>query len=96
MFQFVEKRREMKADGRTDKELEESYCFLMTNSVKVGQLSSDVFIIKKTNSAFSIVYLILSLFFFLLLQLPVLCEKGLTVGRSKNTVLGNPSKGRRH
>ncbi|XP_023180983.1 protein TASOR-like [Xiphophorus maculatus] len=57
--EFVEKRREMKADGRTDKELEESYCFLMTNSVK----------------------------------LPVLCEKGLTVGRSKNTVLGNPSKG---
>ncbi|XP_016524392.1 protein TASOR-like [Poecilia formosa] len=60
--EFAEKRREMKADGRTDKELEESYCFLMTNSVK----------------------------------LPVLCEKGLTVGRSKNTVLGNPSKGRRH
>ncbi|XP_014827939.1 PREDICTED: protein TASOR [Poecilia mexicana] len=57
--EFAEKRREMKADGRTDKELEESYCFLMTNSVK----------------------------------LPVLCEKGLTVGRSKNTVLGNPSKG---
>ncbi|KAM4741337.1 protein TASOR [Anableps anableps] len=57
--EFVEKRREMKADGRTEKELEESYCFLLTNSVK----------------------------------LPVLCEKGLTVGQSKNTVLGNPSKG---
>ncbi|MEQ2269980.1 hypothetical protein XENORESO_013224 [Xenotaenia resolanae] len=58
--EFVEKRREMKADGRTDKELEESYCFLLTNSV----------------------------------ELPVLCEKGLTVGQSRNTVLGNPSKGR--
>ncbi|XP_047203621.1 protein TASOR isoform X4 [Girardinichthys multiradiatus] len=57
--EFVEKRREMKADGRTEKELEESYCFLLTNSV----------------------------------ELPVLCEKGLTVGQSRNTVLGNPSKG---
>ncbi|XP_036007474.1 uncharacterized protein LOC105938223 isoform X1 [Fundulus heteroclitus] len=57
--EFVEKRREMKADGRTDKELEESYCFLLTKSV----------------------------------ELPVLCEKGLTVGQSKSTLLGNPNKG---
>lgn len=35
MFQFVDKRREMKADGRTDKELEESYCFLLADSEKV-------------------------------------------------------------
>lgn len=35
VFQFVEKRREMKADGRTDKELDESYCFLLTDAVKV-------------------------------------------------------------
>lgn len=57
--EFVEKRREMKADGRTDKELEESYCFLLTNSV----------------------------------ELTALCEKGLNVGHSRNTMLGNPSKG---
>lgn len=36
VFQFVEKRREMKADGRTDKELEESYCFLLADAVKVS------------------------------------------------------------
>ncbi|XP_029286862.1 protein TASOR isoform X3 [Cottoperca gobio] len=58
--EFVEKRKEMKADGRTDKELEESYCFLSSvDSVK----------------------------------LPGLCEKGLLVGQSWITVLGNPSKG---
>ncbi|XP_038553930.1 uncharacterized protein tasora isoform X3 [Micropterus salmoides] len=33
--EFVDKRREMKADGRTDKELEESYCFLLADSEKV-------------------------------------------------------------
>ncbi|XP_075951683.1 protein TASOR isoform X1 [Anarhichas minor] len=57
--EFVEKRKEMKADGRTDKELEESYCFLLTDTVK----------------------------------LPLLCEKGLLVGQSRVTVLGNPIKG---
>ncbi|XP_010767434.1 protein FAM208A-like [Notothenia coriiceps] len=49
----------MKADGRTDKELEESYCFLLAENAK----------------------------------LPVLCEKGLQVGQSWITVLGNPTKG---
>ncbi|KAI3369721.1 hypothetical protein L3Q82_024567 [Scortum barcoo] len=57
--EFVEKRREMKADGRTDKELEESYCFLLADTVK----------------------------------LPWLSEKGLLVGQSRLTVLGNPHKG---
>ncbi|XP_074493745.1 protein TASOR isoform X2 [Sebastes fasciatus] len=57
--EFVEKRKEMKADMRTDKELEESYCFLLADAVK----------------------------------LPLLCEKGLHVGPSWVTVLGNPSKG---
>ncbi|XP_037534930.1 protein TASOR [Nematolebias whitei] len=57
--EFVEKRKEMKADGRTDKEMEESYCFLLTTSA----------------------------------QLPVLCEKGLTVGQSRITLLGDPRKG---
>ncbi|XP_077386782.1 protein TASOR-like [Festucalex cinctus] len=36
--EFVEKRREMKAEGRTDKELEESYCFLLTEEPKVARL----------------------------------------------------------
>ncbi|XP_023811111.1 protein TASOR isoform X1 [Oryzias latipes] len=57
--EFVEKRKEMKAEGRTEKELEESYCFLLANSE----------------------------------ELPLLCEKGLTVGHSGTTLLGNPSKG---
>ncbi|XP_031589390.1 protein TASOR isoform X3 [Oreochromis aureus] len=57
--EFVEKRKEMKAEGRTDKELEECYCFLLTDTQK----------------------------------LPLLCEKGLFVGQSWITVLGNPSKG---
>ncbi|XP_035796795.2 uncharacterized protein tasora isoform X2 [Amphiprion ocellaris] len=57
--EFVEKRKEMKADGRTEKELEESYCFLLTDALK----------------------------------LPLLCEKGLFVGQSWITLLGNPTKG---
>nr|XP_040059631.1 protein TASOR isoform X4 [Gasterosteus aculeatus aculeatus] len=36
--EFVEKRKEMKADGRTDKELEQSYCFLLADSVKLPLL----------------------------------------------------------
>ncbi|XP_077428923.1 protein TASOR [Vanacampus margaritifer] len=36
--EFVEKRKEMKAEGRTDKELEESYCFLLTEEAKVPWL----------------------------------------------------------
>nr|XP_015814187.2 uncharacterized protein tasora [Nothobranchius furzeri] len=57
--EFVEKRKEMKADGRTEKELEESYCFLLTT----------------------------------LTNLPALCEKGLVVGQSRITMLGDPGKG---
>ncbi|XP_055080704.1 protein TASOR isoform X2 [Periophthalmus magnuspinnatus] len=57
--EFVEKRKELKADGRTEKELEESYCFLLCDSFKLQRL----------------------------------CEKGLFVGQSKITVLGNPQKG---
>ncbi|XP_041835698.1 protein TASOR isoform X2 [Melanotaenia boesemani] len=57
--EFVEKRKEMKAEGRTDKELEESYCFLLTN----------------------------------FLELTSLCEKGLTLGQTRITVLGDPNKG---
>ncbi|KAM8867280.1 protein TASOR-like isoform 1-T1 [Synchiropus picturatus] len=33
--EFIEKRKEMKADGRTEKELEDSYCFLLTDSAKL-------------------------------------------------------------
>ncbi|XP_056130388.1 protein TASOR-like [Lampris incognitus] len=57
--EFVEKKKEMKTAGRTDKELEESYYFLLTDSVK----------------------------------LQLICEKGLTVGHSWITALGNPKKG---
>ncbi|XP_028285259.1 protein TASOR isoform X2 [Parambassis ranga] len=57
--EFVEKRKEMKTEGRMEKELEESYCFLLTDSVRVTQL----------------------------------CQKGLCVGPSWLTVLGDPNKG---
>uniref|UniRef100_A0A1A8MAS5 Family with sequence similarity 208, member Ab n=1 Tax=Nothobranchius pienaari TaxID=704102 RepID=A0A1A8MAS5_9TELE len=36
--EFVEKRKEMKADGRTEKELEESYCFLLTTLTNLPAL----------------------------------------------------------
>ncbi|XP_031218479.1 protein TASOR isoform X2 [Mastomys coucha] len=57
--EFTEKRRELKFDGRLDKELSESYAFLMVDRYQVQNI----------------------------------CEKGLQVGQSKITVLGNPSMG---
>ncbi|KAK2861669.1 hypothetical protein Q5P01_001202 [Channa striata] len=36
--EFVEKRKEMKTDGRTEKELEESYCFLLNDAEKLHSL----------------------------------------------------------
>ncbi|KAM9365564.1 protein TASOR-like [Pholidichthys leucotaenia] len=57
--EFVEKRKEMKTEGRTEKELEESYCFLLSDTAKLAAI----------------------------------CERGLLVGHSWVTVLGNPAKG---
>ncbi|KAM6979745.1 protein TASOR-like [Aplochiton taeniatus] len=57
--EFVEKRRELKLDGRTEKELEETHCFLLSDTLK----------------------------------LPWICDKGLSVGHSWITALGNPGKG---
>ncbi|KAI1892371.1 hypothetical protein AGOR_G00132670 [Albula goreensis] len=56
---FCEKRREMKQEGRTDSELQESYGFLLTDISK----------------------------------LPDICEKGLHVGHSRDSMLGNPAMG---
>lgn len=56
---FMEKRKELKQDGRTDKELSETFCFLLCDAQKVS----------------------------------VVCEKGLSVGSSWMSMLGNPSKG---
>ncbi|XP_050950543.1 protein TASOR isoform X6 [Labeo rohita] len=56
---FMEKRRELKQDGRTEKELSETFCFLLCDAQKVS----------------------------------VVCEKGLSVGSSWMSMLGNPSKG---
>ncbi|KAG7478149.1 hypothetical protein MATL_G00077410 [Megalops atlanticus] len=56
---FIEKRRELKQDGRTDKELLESYCFLLPEPSK----------------------------------LHLICEKGLSVGHTRITTLGNPAMG---
>uniref|UniRef100_A0A8D0GFN6 Transcription activation suppressor n=1 Tax=Sphenodon punctatus TaxID=8508 RepID=A0A8D0GFN6_SPHPU len=57
--EFTEKRRELKFEGRLDKELTESYAFLMVDRPQVQNI----------------------------------CEKGLQVGHSKITILGNPSMG---
>ncbi|XP_041802387.1 protein TASOR isoform X2 [Chelmon rostratus] len=57
--EFIEKRREMKQDGRTEQELTESYCFLYPDKSKLQWI----------------------------------CEKGLSVGHSRITTLGNPSVG---
>ncbi|XP_069383025.1 protein TASOR isoform X2 [Paralichthys olivaceus] len=57
--EFIEKRREMKQEGRTEQELTESYCFLFPDKAKLHWI----------------------------------CEKGLSVGHSKITTLGNPSVG---
>ncbi|XP_060713890.1 protein TASOR isoform X1 [Tachysurus vachellii] len=54
---FIEKRKELKQDGRADKELAESFCFLLSDKV------------------------------------PSVCEKGLSVGSSWMSLLGNSSKG---
>ncbi|XP_072305848.1 protein TASOR-like [Eucyclogobius newberryi] len=57
--EFVEKRREMKQEGRNEPELVESYCFLFPEKSKLQWI----------------------------------CEKGLSVGHSRITTLGNPSSG---
>ncbi|XP_071020796.1 protein TASOR-like isoform X2 [Oncorhynchus clarkii lewisi] len=57
--EFIEKRRELKQEGRTDPELVESYCFMFPDKSK----------------------------------LPLICEKGLSVGHSRITALGNPAMG---
>ncbi|XP_036389780.1 uncharacterized protein LOC118781041 isoform X2 [Megalops cyprinoides] len=57
--EFFEKKREMKQESRSDSELLESYCFLLTDSSKM----------------------------------PGICEKGLCVGHSRITTLGNPAMG---
>nr|XP_057908682.1 protein TASOR [Doryrhamphus excisus] len=57
--EFIEKRREMKQEGRTEQELTESYCFLCPDKSKLQWI----------------------------------CEKGLSVGHSKITTVGNPTVG---
>ncbi|XP_037133261.1 protein TASOR isoform X2 [Syngnathus acus] len=57
--EFIEKRREMKQEGRTEQELTESYCFLYPEKSKLQWI----------------------------------CEKGLSVGHSKITTVGNASMG---
>ncbi|XP_068188803.1 protein TASOR [Antennarius striatus] len=57
--EFIEKRREMKQEGRTEQEVTESFCFLYPDKSKLQWI----------------------------------CEKGLTVGHSRITTLGNPSVG---
>ncbi|XP_069795746.1 protein TASOR-like isoform X2 [Narcine bancroftii] len=57
--EYMEKRKEMRNEGRTEKELAESYAFLLLETS----------------------------------QVPTICEKGLSVGNSKVTILGNPAMG---
>ncbi|XP_058486895.1 protein TASOR isoform X3 [Solea solea] len=46
--EFVEKRREMKADGRTEKELEENYCFLLADAVRLPLLCENGLCVGQT------------------------------------------------
>lgn len=87
LHQFIEKRREMKQEGRTEQELSESFCFLYPDKSKVLSKAEISFV-----AAFSLTY---SKVLFLLwrLQLQWICEKGLAVGHSRITTLGNPSVG---
>ncbi|XP_067854856.1 protein TASOR isoform X2 [Heptranchias perlo] len=57
--EYMEKRKELRNEGRTEKELAESYAFLLLDTS----------------------------------QIPIICEKGLPVGNSKVTILGNPTMG---
>lgn len=57
--EFIEKRREMKQEGRSEPEVAESFCFLYPDKSKLQWI----------------------------------CEKGLSVGHSRITTLGNPSSG---
>ncbi|XP_078065734.1 protein TASOR-like isoform X2 [Mustelus asterias] len=57
--EYIEKRKELRNEGRTEKELAESYAFLLLDAS----------------------------------QIPIICEKGLPVGHSKVTILGNPTMG---
>ncbi|XP_072328552.1 protein TASOR isoform X1 [Scyliorhinus torazame] len=57
--EYMEKRKELRNEGRTEKELAESYAFLLLDAS----------------------------------QIPIICEKGLPVGHSKVTILGNPTMG---
>ncbi|XP_048873129.1 protein TASOR-like isoform X2 [Brienomyrus brachyistius] len=56
---FVEKRKELKQNGRTDSQLLESYSFLLSDCYKLQEV----------------------------------CEKGLSVGHTRNITLGDPAKG---
>lgn len=86
LSQFIEKRREMKQEGRTEQELSESFCFLYPDKSKV--------LLKTARSMRCSFVLpdskVLSLW---RLQLQWICEKGLAVGHSRITTLGNPSVG---
>ncbi|XP_048403418.2 protein TASOR isoform X2 [Stegostoma tigrinum] len=57
--EYMEKRKELRSEGRTEKELTESYAFLLLDTS----------------------------------QIPIICERGLPVGHSKVTILGNPTMG---
>ncbi|XP_078270737.1 protein TASOR isoform X2 [Rhinoraja longicauda] len=57
--EYMEKRKEMRSEGRLEKELADSYAFLLLEAS----------------------------------QVPAICEKGLSVGNSKVTILGNPTMG---
>ncbi|XP_072438424.1 protein TASOR isoform X1 [Chiloscyllium punctatum] len=57
--EYMEKRKELRNEGRTEKELTESYAFLLLDTS----------------------------------QVPIICERGLPVGHSKVTILGNPAMG---
>lgn len=75
----------MKQEGRTEQELSESFCFLYPDKSKV--------LIKTETSLLQLCLDSKVVFLLWRLQLQWICEKGLAVGHSRITTLGNPSVG---
>lgn len=94
--QFIEKRREMKQEGRTEQELAESYCFLYPDKSKVSLPASlSPHKEKRPWRSHSLQQASCGILSFscVCFQLQWICEKGLSVGHSRITTLGNPALG---
>ena len=88
----------MKQEGRTELELTESYCFLYPDKSKVGPPRAQLSLHPQPRwscdgAAEPVLIRGLTSVCLPCLQLQWICEKGLTVGHSRITTLGNPAMG---